>query len=108
MTPVRVVLVTAPSEQSAAGICEALLSEGLVACGNILSGVRSLYRWEGRVEDEPEVLVVLKTVSSSVPALLRRIPELHPYEVPEILTLQVETGHPPYLEWVAGEVASEG
>ena len=107
-TDVRLVVVTAPDEPVAAKLCRTLVSERLVACGNIVPAVRSIYRWEGRLEDEPEFLLLLKTVKSKVPDLLRRVPELHPYEVPEVLVLGIEAGHQPYLDWVAREIGSGG
>ncbi|HEX7117623.1 MAG TPA: divalent-cation tolerance protein CutA [Longimicrobiales bacterium] len=96
----RVVLMTAPDRDTAERVVRALVEERLVACGNIVPGLTSIYRWQGAIECDAEVLVVLKTTAAHVPALLARAPELHPYEVPELLVLPVETGHPPYLEWV--------
>lgn len=84
-------------------LCRTLIGEHLVACGNIVGGVRSLYRWEGRIRDETEFLLVLKTVESKVPDLLLRLPALHSYEVPEVLVLDVETGYEPYLSWLEAE-----
>jgi periplasmic divalent cation tolerance protein len=101
-----VALVTAPSVAVGADLCRRLLEERLVACGNVVPGIRSIYRWKGQVADEAEVLLVLKTVRSRVPELIARTRELHPYEVPEILVLDVETGHVPYLEWVTRETGS--
>ncbi len=92
----------------AAELCRTLVSERLVACGNIVPGVRSIYRWEGHLEDEPECVLVLKTVKSKVSDLLIRVPELHPYEVPEVLVLRIESGHQPYLDWVYRETGSGG
>lgn len=103
MTDIRVALVTAPTEQAAISICRALLDERLIACGNVVSGVRSLYRWQGSIQDDPEVLLVLKTSAARLEALIERVPQLHPYEVPEVVVLEVEAGHVPYLEWVHGE-----
>ena len=100
----RIVLITVPGEELAAELSRALVGEGLVACGNIVPGVRSIYRWKGRLEDEPEVLLVLKTVSARVEELLQRVPELHPYEIPEVLVLGVEGGHQPYLDWLAEQI----
>ena len=98
-----VVLVTAPDEEVAARICRGLVEEGLVACGTIVPRVRSVYRWEGEVCDESEALIVLKTDRARVPEVVRRVPDVHPYEIPEVLVLAVEAGHVPYLEWVAHE-----
>ncbi len=105
---IRTVLTTVPDAETGSRLCRALLAEGLIACGTILPGARSIYRWEGRVADEAETLVVLKTASSRVPELIRTIPEVHPYEVPEVLVLEVEAGHEPYLEWVVRETEPPG
>jgi periplasmic divalent cation tolerance protein len=101
MTDVRVVLVTCPTADVAAGLARTLVEEGLAACGNVVPGVRSIYRWQGRVVDEPEVLLVLKTTTGRFEALRTRVVALHPYEVPEVLGLAVDAGHAPYLTWVA-------
>lgn len=101
---VRVVLVTTPDVEVADGLVTTLVEERLAACGNIVPGLRSIFRWQGAVERERETLIVLKTVESAVPALIRRASELHPYEVPEILVVPVETGHGPYLDWVVNSV----
>jgi periplasmic divalent cation tolerance protein len=103
---IRVALVTAPSPTVGADLCRALVEERLAACGNVVPGVRSIYRWEGQVVDEAEVLLVLKTVREKVPELIARTRELHPYKVPEILVLDVEAGNMPYLEWVTRETGS--
>lgn len=101
----RVVLVTAPDEAVAESLVRRLVEERVVACGNILPGLRSIFRWQGAVEDEREVLVVLKTTVAGAERLIRRVPELHPYDVPEVLVLPVEAGHRPYLEWIAENVS---
>ena len=103
MSDTHVVLVTAPDAETAVDLTRKLLSEGLIACGNVLPGVTSVYRWEEEVHEDPEVLLVLKTDRSRLEDLVRRVPELHPYDVPEVLALEVAAGHPPYMEWVAGE-----
>ena len=102
----RVALVSAPTAAVGADLCRTLVEERLAACGYVVPGVRSIDRWEGRMADEPEVLLVLKTVQSRVQKLIARTRELHPYEVPEILVLDVETGHAPYLDWVTRETGS--
>jgi periplasmic divalent cation tolerance protein len=105
MTPTAVVvLVTAPNADSAAAMARTLVEEGLAACGNVVPGVRSIYRWEGKVQDDAEALLVLKTERRLVPELKARLPALHPYQVPELLVLPVEDGLGPYLAWVAASV----
>jgi periplasmic divalent cation tolerance protein len=99
----HVVLVTAPDPATARELATTLLRERLVACANLVSGVTSLYRWEGRVEEDEEVLLVLKTGADRVGELEERVPALHPYEVPEVVVLPVEGGHAPYLDWVESE-----
>lgn len=105
MSDVLVVLVTAPSADQAAALARALVEERLAACGNVLPGVRSIYRWEGEVREDAEALLVLKTTRARLEALRERVLALHPYEVPEVLALPVEAGSAAYLAWVAGETA---
>ncbi len=100
----RLALVTAPDAGVAERLVRTLVEERLVACGNIVGGVRSIYRWRGEVEAAQEVLIVLKTTAAAVPRLLSRIPELHPYEVPEALLLPVEGGTEGYLGWIDASV----
>jgi periplasmic divalent cation tolerance protein len=101
MTDAVVVLVTAPSADVAASIARAVVEERLAACGNVLPGVRSIYRWQGKVQDEPEVLLLLKTQRRRFPELRDRILALHPYEVPEVVALPIEAGSDAYLDWIA-------
>jgi periplasmic divalent cation tolerance protein len=103
MTDILVVLVTAPSAEKAAELARQLVEERLAACGNVLPGIRSIYRWEGKVQDEPEALLVLKTHRDRFEALRNRVLALHPYQVPEVLALPVEAGNEQYLAWVTGE-----
>lgn len=97
---VRLVLSTLPDRESARRLARALVDERLAACGNILVGVESIYRWQGDVEESDEVLVILKTTESKLPELLERGPDLHPYDVPEFVAVPVPSGHPEYLAWV--------
>jgi periplasmic divalent cation tolerance protein len=97
---VALVLTTAPDAAVAERIVQTLVEERLVACGNIVPGVVSIYRWEGQVERAGEVLVVLKTTPARTDAVLARVPALHPYDVPEALVVPVHGGHPPYVRWV--------
>jgi periplasmic divalent cation tolerance protein len=98
-----VVLVTAPTPERAAELARALVEERLAACGNVVPGLRSIYRWEGKIEDEPEVLLVLKTTRDRFDALRERVLALHPYQVPEVLALPVEAGSARYLAWLVAE-----
>ena len=100
----RVVLVTAPDEAVAESLVRQLVEEGVAACGNIVPGITSIYRWRGQVEREREVLVVFKTTVAGAVRLAERVPQLHPYEVPEVLVLPVERGHGPYLNWISENV----
>jgi periplasmic divalent cation tolerance protein len=102
VSDVRVALMSAPDEETAGRIVRILVEERLAACGNIVAGARSIYRWQGAVEEAEEVLVVLKTTQRAAPAMIRRIGETHPYDVPEVLVLDVSAGLPPYMEWVRG------
>jgi periplasmic divalent cation tolerance protein len=103
---VRVLLATAPDADVAARIARTLVEERLAACVNLVPQVRSIYRWQGRVEDESEVLLVIKTRADRVDALAARLRALHPYELPELLVLPVESGLAPYLEWVRAEASA--
>ena len=103
----RVVLVTLPDRQAAEELVAQLVEEAVVACGTILPGVTSIYRWEGAVERAQEALVVFKTTAAGADRLVRRVPELHPYDVPEVLVLSVDAGHRPYLEWLEDNVSRE-
>lgn len=94
------VLITAPDEDEAAAIGRALVEARLAACVNIVKEVRSIYRWEGKVEDEPEVLMVAKTQASLFGALEKKVKELHSYTVPEIVALPLVEGSADYLKWL--------
>jgi periplasmic divalent cation tolerance protein len=100
----RVVLTTAPSAAVAEDLARALVDERLAACANIVPGVTSLFRWEGAVNRESEVLVLLKTTAAAVDRLSARLVELHPYDVPEVLAFGPVGGHEPYADWVRQEV----
>jgi len=103
MTDALLVLTTLPSADKAAELAKALVGERLAACANLLPAIRSIYRWKGELQDENEVLVLLKTRAEHLERLKLRILELHPYEVPEVLAVPIEAGYQPYLDWLAGE-----
>lgn len=91
---------TCPDAASAGRIAEALVAEQLAACVQQLPGMVSTFRWEGRVERTEEILLLIKTVEERIPAILERVRALHPYDVPELLALDVVGGAPDYLDWV--------
>ena len=101
---VLVVLVTVPDEASADAIARTLVEERLAACCNVLSNVRSIYRWEEAVEEASELLLTIKTTRSRFDQLAERITALHPYDVPEVIALGVEAGSESYLSWVRGVI----
>lgn len=104
---VRVVLVTAPDEDVAAKLGRTLVEERLIACANLIPRIRSIYRWEGAIHDEPEVLLVMKTQAAQVEPLIARVKALHPFQVPEVLSVPVEQGFGKYLDWVIAETTPE-
>ena len=104
-TNALVVLTTVANADEAARLVRSLLERRLIACGTILPGVRSLYRWEGKIADEQEVVVFLKTQATRVEAIEVAFGELHPYKVPELLALPVSAGLAKYLDWIAGETS---
>ena len=101
----RVALITAPDVEVAAHIAGCLVEERLAACVNLVPGVRSIYRWEGRVQDDPEVMMVVKTRADRAAELSERVQALHPYEVPEVILLPVAGGSSAYLDWVRDQVS---
>jgi periplasmic divalent cation tolerance protein len=102
-TDAIVVLTTVASEDEAVKLVRILLERRLVACGTLLPGARSLYRWQGKIADEREVMVLLKTRSAQLESLQGAFSELHPYRVPELLALAVAGGMEKYLDWISNE-----
>ncbi len=100
MTDTLVVLVTTPSAEDAARLARAVVEEKLAACGNVVPAVRSIYRWEGKICDEQEALLVLKAPARRFPELRDRIVALHPYDVPEVIALRIEEGNERYIDWI--------
>ena len=94
---------TCPDADSAERIAAALVAERLAACVNLLPGLRSVYRWQGKVEAAAEVLLLVKTSDEAYPALQERLRQLHPYELPELLAVEAASGLPEYLQWLAAE-----
>ena len=100
----QVVLTTFASRDQALSVARLLVGEKLAACVNVLGEARSVYRWKGAVEEETEVVCLIKTTSEGFERLRARLVELHPYEVPEVVALSADAVHAPYLEWLISEV----
>ncbi len=96
----RLVLCTCPDQECALGIGERVVEERLAACVSVLPGVTSIFRWEGQLQRETEVMLLIKTSGEVVDALATRLRQLHPYVVPEIIALPITGGLPDYLSWV--------
>jgi len=97
-----IVFVTASSREEAVKIVRTLLEERLIACGNIVDSVSSFFWWKGEIEEEKEVLVIMKSNEKLFKKLSKRVTELHSYDVPEILALPIVDGSPSYLDWLKG------
>ncbi len=97
---IKIVLVTVPNETIALAIAHRLVEKQLAACVNILSGVRSVYRWQGAIESSMELMLMIKATSDYFPLIETEISTLHPYSVPEIIALDVSQGSEKYCAWV--------
>lgn len=94
------VFVTTPDGETARRVARTLVEEGLAACGQALPGLTSIYRWEGRIHEEAEVLLLLKTFEDRFEELCARVVTLHPYEVPQVTAVPLAAVHGPYLAWM--------
>jgi periplasmic divalent cation tolerance protein len=104
---VVLLLSTFPDAETARRATRALVEEKFVACGNLLPGVESIYTWKGALEVSMEVQVFFKTTADVAQRAMTRLRELHPYDVPEILQVNIEDGWPDYLNWVRESVAAQ-
>ena len=102
------VFTTFEREEDAARVVRTLIEERLVACGNLLPGARSLYRWQGAITDTREVVVLMKTRKQDWTALLSRLHDLHPYQTPECIALRVAAGAPKYMAWLEAALEPGG
>jgi periplasmic divalent cation tolerance protein len=105
--PVLVCYCTCPDAASADALAAALVEERLAACVNRLPGLRSVYRWQGAVEQADEVLLLIKTTHDRLPALTARLRALHPYELPELVAVETAGGLPEYLDWVVAQTRED-
>jgi periplasmic divalent cation tolerance protein len=101
-----VVYITAPNEEEAAAISRTLVQEHLAGCVNIVKDIRSIYSWQGKVEDDEEVLMIVKTRMKLFSALTARVKELHSYTVPEVIAIPIIDGSEDYIKWLK-EVTSQ-
>ncbi len=104
MTDKRLVLSTVASNEEARVIAGALVEKGLAACVNIVGPIQSIYRWKGAVEDSQEYLLLIKTTQAVFPRLRDELKQMHSYEVPECVAINIEDGLPAYLEWIGESV----
>lgn len=102
---VIIALSTCPDEATARRIAETLVGERLATCVNRVSGIASTYFWDGRLQDDAEILLIMKTTAARLPELEARLPALHPYQLPELVALPVTGGNERYLQWVRTGVA---
>lgn len=101
------VLSTVETEEDAVRLAKVLVQERLVACVNVIPGLRSIYRWQGAVSDEEELLLLMKTTRERIDGLRDRLHELHPYEVPEFVVVEIASLGEAYGAWLRGSVALE-
>lgn len=106
MTEARVILVTVPSHEEGERMAEALVGERLAACVHLIGPIRSVYRWQGKLCRDDEHLLFIKTTRDRYASLEARVLDLHPYEVPEVISLPVEDGAESYLSWLRDQTRS--
>lgn len=99
-TDYRLVLCTCPDQETALAIGTRLVEQRLAACVNLVPGLTSIYRWEGSIQKEPEVLLLVKTRTGRFGELAESLRRLHPYDVPEIIAVPIDAGLPEYLNWI--------
>lgn len=104
MTGCALVFTTASSRREAERLASAVVSSRLAACATLVPRASSVYRWKGRVEKAEECLLLLKTTRARLRALSRALVKTHSYDVPEVLAVKVEGGHPPYIAWIKDAV----
>jgi periplasmic divalent cation tolerance protein len=103
MTDLAFLYITAPDRETALSLARTAVEERLAACGNILDGMTSVYRWEAETRHDSEVVLILKTRSELVERLTARVIELHPYETPCVVALQIAAGSEKFFDWVRAE-----
>ena len=102
---VIIILITVPDVKSAEKIAAMLVEKSLAACVNIITGVKSVYRWEGELNHDDELLLLVKTVRDNFDAISLAVKSIHPYDLPEIIAVPVVNGFNPYIEWIKDETS---
>ncbi|TRY61229.1 hypothetical protein TCAL_07983 [Tigriopus californicus] len=102
--PFSMVFVTAPNQEVAQKIAQGVVTQKLAACVNILPGVTSVYEWEGKIETDTELLLMIKTRSTVVPELTEFVHQNHPFDTPEVIATSIEQGSQKYLDWIGNTV----
>jgi periplasmic divalent cation tolerance protein len=103
----RIVMTTVASAEDAARLGRTLVEERLAACATVLPSVHSIYSWQGKIESSDETLLLLKTATDQLSALESRLQELHSYEIPEFLVIEIEAGSKPYLKWLSENLGAQ-
>jgi periplasmic divalent cation tolerance protein len=103
----RIVMTTVASAEEAARLGRTFVEERLAACATILPAIHSIYKWRGKIESSDETLLLLKTATDQLPALESRLQELHSYETPEFLVIEIEAGSQSYLKWLAESLGAQ-
>ena len=107
MTDKVIVLTTCGKSEDAEKLAQGLIEKRLAACVNVVSGVRSYYRWQGKIENDTELLLIIKTARGLVDQVRQELEKLHPYELPELVVAPIIDGSPNYLAWLEKEVTPE-
>jgi periplasmic divalent cation tolerance protein len=108
MSDELIIFVTAHNEDEARRIAETVVDERLAACVNIINGVESIYRWQGEVSRDRELLLIIKTTADRYGELERRVKELHSYTTPEVIAFRIEQGSASYLDWIRDSTSAKG
>jgi periplasmic divalent cation tolerance protein len=107
VTEMLMVFTTFANADDAARAARTLVAERLIACANILPGVRSIYHWQGEIADQPEVVMLMKTRKQDWAALISRLHELHTYDTPECVAVRIAAGAPKYMAWLEASLEPE-
>jgi periplasmic divalent cation tolerance protein len=99
--------ITTPDDQTAKKLAHNIISQNLAACVNIIPQITSIYHWEGKINEDSEVLLMVKTKTARIDELSNFVRENHPYSVAEVISVKIDNGNPPYLDWISKTVADK-